>query len=174
VKYDDMIRTIAGRTGLVRRRADEVLVATLTVLSEAISANETRDLLAQLPKSLRTRVPVSSTRLEMRPAEFVGRVADLLVDVTMDQAETYVHAVFATLVEAVNTGEMNDIAEELGPEFAPLLGRQPTDARVRADAAALALVGKALNVARELPGRLVGVLRRVRAVGPLGPGASAG
>ena len=59
MNYNDMMRTVAGTTGLTRRQADELMVSTLTVLSETISAPETKDLLAELPKSFRERVPVS-------------------------------------------------------------------------------------------------------------------
>src|SRR6478609_1060107 len=120
---NEMLRTLAGSTGLTRRQADDVLIATLTVLSEVVSADETRDLLAQLPKSVRERVPVSGTTLSMRPIEFVARVADLLA-VLPDAAERDVHAVFEVLTRAVNAGEMNDSAAELGDEYAELLGRE--------------------------------------------------
>jgi uncharacterized protein (DUF2267 family) len=122
VNYNDMTRMVAGRTALTKRRSDEVLVATLTVLSEAISPNETKDLLAQLPKSVRERVPVTGESIKMRPIEFVARVADLVESATVDEAEGYVRAVFATVYEAVNSGEMRDIADELGGEFVDLLG----------------------------------------------------
>jgi len=123
VNYNDMTRTVAGRTALTKRRSDDVIVATLTVLSEVVSPDETKDLLAQLPKSFRERVPVTGETLDMRPIEFVARVADLVEPATVDEAEGMVRAVFATLAEAVNAGEMRDIAEELGPEFSELLGR---------------------------------------------------
>jgi len=123
LNYNDMTRTVAGRTTLTKRRSDDAIVATLTVLSEVVSPEETKDLLAQLPKSFRERVPVSAETLEMRPIEFVARVADLVEPATIDEAEGMVRAVFETLGEAVNAGEMRDIAEELGPEFAELLGR---------------------------------------------------
>src|SRR5690349_6323240 len=115
---NDMLRTLAGTTGLTRRQADEALIAGLTVLSEVVSADETRDLLAQLPKSVRDRIPVSGTTLPMRPIEFVARVAELGA-LAGDDAERVVRAVFSVLTEAVNAGEMNDIAEELGDEYAP-------------------------------------------------------
>ena len=38
---NEMLRSLAGATGLTRRQADEVLMATLTVLSEVVSADET-------------------------------------------------------------------------------------------------------------------------------------
>lgn len=123
VNYNDMMRTMAGSTGLTRKQADEAIVTTLTVLAEVISAGETRDLLAQLPKSIRDRVPVSGTTLPMRPIEFVARVADLAPNQTEVGTEAKIRAVFAVLTQAVNSGEMNDIADELGDEFADLLDR---------------------------------------------------
>ena len=58
--------------GKTKRTANPRLIATLTVLSEVVSADETRDLLAQLPKSVRDRIPVSGATLPMRPIEFVA------------------------------------------------------------------------------------------------------
>lgn len=127
-----MMRTVAGSTGLTRKQADEAVVTTLTVLAEVISADETRDLLAQLPKSIRERVPVSGTTLPMRPIEFVARVADLAPNQTDVDTETKIRAVFAVITQAVNSGEMNDIAGELGDEFADLLDR--TERLERAEA----------------------------------------
>ncbi len=136
MNYNDMMRNVAGSTGLTRKQADEAVVTTLTVLAETISAEETRDLLAQLPKSIRDRVPVSGTTIEMRPIEFLARVADLTVSATEVAAETSVRAVFSVLTQAVNAGEMNDIAEELGDAYADLLDR--TDRLEREEARELA------------------------------------
>ncbi len=128
---NEMLRTVAGATGATRRQADDVLIATLTVLSEVVSAEETRDLLAQLPKAVRERIPVTGETLPMRPIEFVARVADLS-SVPTEDAELHVRAVFQVLTQAVNAGEMNDIAAELGDEYAELLGRQDRLRRERA------------------------------------------
>jgi uncharacterized protein (DUF2267 family) len=124
MNYHDMMRAVAGRTGLTRRGADQAVLTTLTVLAESVSAQETRDLLAQLPKSFRDRVPVSGEKLAMRPIEFIARVADLNENASLDETEAQVRAVFATLSDAVNRGEMNDIAQELGADFDDLLGRR--------------------------------------------------
>ena len=136
MNYNDMMRNVAGSTGLTRKQSDAAVVTTLTVLAETISAEETRDLLAQLPKSIRERVPVSGTTLEMRPIEFLARVADLTTTATEVDAETRVRAVFSVLTQAVNSGEMNDIAQELGEAYADLLDR--TDRLERTEARALA------------------------------------
>jgi uncharacterized protein (DUF2267 family) len=142
MNYNDMMRTVAGATGSTRRQADEAVIGTLTVLSEIVSADETRDLLAQLPKSIRDRIPVSGETLPMRPIEFVARVAELTAT-TADATERNVRAVFAVLTQAVNAGEINDIAEELGDDYAPLLGREE---RVRREAAAAAGPGIVASV----------------------------
>jgi uncharacterized protein (DUF2267 family) len=134
MNHNELLRTVAGTTGLTRRQADDVVVGTLTVLSEVVSADETRDLLAQLPKALRERIPVSGETLPMRPIEFVARVAELTTTPT-DDVEAHVRAVFEVLTHAVNAGEMNDIAEELGDDYAPLLGREDRLRREQAAAA---------------------------------------
>src|SRR3954465_6705919 len=101
---NEMLRTLAGATGSTRRQADDVLIATLTVLSEVVSADETRDLLAQLPKSMRERTRVRGAALPMRPIEFVARVADLAT-ASGEDVERDVRAVFEVLAQAVNAGE---------------------------------------------------------------------
>ena len=172
MNYKDMTRTVSGRTGLTRQRADDDLVTTLTVLAEQVSADETRDLLAQLPKALRERVPISGTTLEMRPIEFVARVADLIEGASVEEAEAYVRAVFATLNEAVNAGEMRDIAAELGAEFAALVGRSvPTTSRTGpAEPAMLERVGRMIGTVATLPVRAFAmVLSRVVPAGQQGP-----
>jgi uncharacterized protein (DUF2267 family) len=151
---NEMLRTLAGATGSTRRQADDVLIATLTVLSEVVSADETRDLLAQLPKSVRERVPVSGTVLPMRPIEFVARVADLTVS-TADDAERNVRAVFEVLTDAVNAGEMNDIAAELGDDFAALLGREERVRREHERAAATATPSASPGLVPSLVGAAV-------------------
>jgi len=150
MNYNDLIRTVAGATGQTRSQADEAVVIALTVLAEALPPDETRDLLAQLPKSVRERVPVNSEPLTMRPIEFVARVADLGAT-SVEDAERNVRATFAVLGDAVNAGEMNDIAEVLGDEFADLMGRsarlERERASARADSNVLSLVvGAALSV----------------------------
>jgi uncharacterized protein (DUF2267 family) len=145
---NEMLRTLAGATGLTRHQADDALIAGLTVLSEVVSADETRDLLAQLPKSVRDRIPVSGTTLPMRPIEFVARVAELTT-ATGEDAERIVRAVFEVLTQAVNAGEMNDIADELGDDYAELLGREERVRRehARAEIADPGLVDTVVGIA---------------------------
>ena len=172
MNYNEMMRLVVGRAGLTRRQADRVVTGTLTVLAETLSAKETKDLLAQLPKSLRDRVPVTAEITPMRPIEFVARVAELSEATSIDAAETEVRAVFTTLDEAVNAGEMQDVLGELGPAYADLFDRP-----VRAAASAstgddgepgptlVALAGAVVTSVAGLATRVVGIAVRPVAAG---------
>jgi uncharacterized protein (DUF2267 family) len=162
VKYDDMVRSVAAQGGLTRRAADESIVATLSVLAERVTAGETRDLLAQLPKRLQARVEIPPQPTSFRPDEFVERVARRVSGDQATNGEARVRAVFSVLVEAVNAGEMRDIAEQLGDDYAPLLGRPQRDRSQAARAADVAgavvatvtrTADAALDAARTIQGR---------------------
>jgi uncharacterized protein (DUF2267 family) len=120
-----MVATVAARAGVSRRYADEIILATLTALGERITPDETKDLLAQLPKKYKQHVNAVSNPNAMSADEFVARVAELEGEraPSADDARVHVRAVFVTLTEAVNTGELRDVLEQLSDDFAPLLGR---------------------------------------------------
>jgi uncharacterized protein (DUF2267 family) len=124
VKHDELVAVVAGRAQVSRRYADEIILATLTALGERITADETRDLLAQLPKKYKQNVNAVSNPNAMSADEFVARVAELEGGRAPrpDDARAHVRAVFVTLTEAVNAGELRDVLEQLGDDFAPLLG----------------------------------------------------
>jgi uncharacterized protein (DUF2267 family) len=123
VKQDELVAAVAERAGVSRRHADEVITATLTALAERLTADETKDLLAQLPKKYRqtiNAVPVPQAR---SADEFVKRVAELEGDraPSSDDARIHVRAVLTTLREAVNAGEFHDVLAQLGDDYQPLL-----------------------------------------------------
>jgi uncharacterized protein (DUF2267 family) len=94
----------------------------LTVLAERVTANETRDLLAQLPKALKTNIAMAPQPASFAPREFVERVSNRLPSAGAT-GTTDVRAVFSVLHDAVSAGEMRDIAEQLGDDYADLWGR---------------------------------------------------
>src|SRR5690242_12499751 len=103
-----MVAVVAERAGVSRRYADEIILATLTALGERLTADETKDLLAQLPKKYQQHVHAVPTPTPMNADEFVARVADLEGEraPAATDARTHVAAVFMTLGEAVNAGEL--------------------------------------------------------------------
>jgi uncharacterized protein (DUF2267 family) len=121
MKYDELLERVAERTEVADR--GEVERTVLTVLQELldrISAKEGRDLLAQLPYQVKTRVAATTAQVPLPRDEFVARVADEL-QVPQDEARKRARAVFITLREAVSWGELEDVLLELDPEYADLL-----------------------------------------------------
>jgi uncharacterized protein (DUF2267 family) len=118
-----MVRTVAGEAGLTRAAADESITATLTVLAERVTPDETRDLLAQLPKALKTRISAAPQPTNYTPDEFLARVAELISGDDLANVGARVRAVFSVLGDAVNAGEMRDIVEQLGTGYSDLSGR---------------------------------------------------
>jgi uncharacterized protein (DUF2267 family) len=124
VKYDELVGTVAQRAGVARRQADDLILATLRALAERLTADETKDLLAQLPKKYKENVNAVPVPQPMTADEFVARAAQLLGDQAPapDEARGQVQAVLTTLREAVNAGELHDVFEQLGDDFVPLFG----------------------------------------------------
>jgi uncharacterized protein (DUF2267 family) len=128
VKYDEMVAFVAGETGLARDAAEESIVATLNVLAERVSADEMRDLLAQLPKALQTRIQMPPQPTSFTLDEFIARVDRIATSDDAVSGEARVRASFAVLTQAVNAGEMRDIAAQLSEDYAELLGRPQPEA----------------------------------------------
>ena len=159
MKYDDLIRAVASETTATRAQADSAVVATLTVLAECVGPDETRDLLAQLPKSFKERVPVPAQAASIGVDDFMSRAAQLLGD--DGDVERYVRVVFATLDRAVNAGEMRDIAAHLGDEFGELLGRAEPPSSPRILRLATDLATRPFHVVTAVPRTAVHAARTV-------------
>jgi uncharacterized protein (DUF2267 family) len=122
MQYDEFIRSVAERADISQEDADRLTAATLRTLAERITGGEAEDLAAQLPAELKP--PLTGVGEEAEPFDvdvFVGRVADR-ADTDPDQALTHVGAVFATLRDAVTSGELDDIAAQLPDGLRGLVG----------------------------------------------------
>jgi len=128
VKYEEMVTFVADETGLSRDAAEESIVATLNVLAERVTASEVRDLLAQLPKALQSRVQIPPQPTSFTLDEFIGRVEGIVPTDDNASAATRVRASFAVLTDAVNAGEMRDITAQLSDDYAEFLGRAQPEA----------------------------------------------
>jgi uncharacterized protein (DUF2267 family) len=122
VKYDEFIRSVAQGAGISREDAERLTAATLHTLAERISGGEAEDLAAQLPKELKPHLEGVEEEAESFDVDvFVARVAER-TGTDPDQALAHVGAVFATLREAVDGGELDDIASQLPDGLRDLLG----------------------------------------------------
>ena len=122
MQYDEFIGSVAQGAGISREEAERLTVATLQTLAERISGGEAEDLAAQLPEELKphlTGVPEEAERFDVEV--FVHRVAER-AGTDPDDALSHVGAVFATLRDAVTSGELDDIAAQLPDGLRDLVG----------------------------------------------------
>ena len=122
MQYDEFIESVAQGAGISRDEAERVTAATLQTLAERIAGGEAEDLAAQLPGELRSHLTGAGEEAERFDVDvFVARVAERS-GTDPDQALAHLGAVFATLREAVTTGELDDIAAQLPDGLRDLLG----------------------------------------------------
>jgi uncharacterized protein (DUF2267 family) len=122
VQHDEFIRSVAQGAGIPWEDAERVTAATLQTLAERITGGEAEDLAAQLPQELKPHLTGVMEEAEPFGVDiFVARVADRAGTDT-DQAFAHVGAVFATLREAVTSGELDDIASQLPDGLRDLVG----------------------------------------------------
>jgi uncharacterized protein (DUF2267 family) len=122
VKYDEFISKVAREADISREAAQDLTAATLRTLAERITRGEAEDLAAQLPSELQgylTKPQEPAERFDLE--EFIRRVSERT---GRDPDEVLVHmgAVFATLREAVTSGELEDIRAQLPEDLRGLIG----------------------------------------------------
>ena len=91
--------------------------------SERLAGNEPNNLAAQLPDELATPLRGEGGRDNFSLDEFYRRVGEKEGGVGQDKAIRHARAVALVLQEAVTTGEMDDIRDQLKPEYAELFGK---------------------------------------------------
>jgi uncharacterized protein (DUF2267 family) len=121
VKFEEFVRKVGERADVLDRyEAEKTAVVVLQALCDRLTGKEADDLLAQLPAIFSELMITSPSPLPISTDEFVARVAAELA-ISPGDARMRTRAVFATLREAVTRGELEDVLEQLDPEYADLL-----------------------------------------------------
>lgn len=121
MQYDEFIASASARSGRPPEAAEALTRATLRVLAERLTGGEARDLASQLPKELQPDlIPPTQEAQPLEPQDFVRRVAE---QARVDEAEARqaVAAVLTTTREAVEPGEWEDVASQMGRELDVLM-----------------------------------------------------
>lgn len=117
MRYEQFIERVAARAMVPQDEAAILTYATLETLAERITGGEAADVGAQLPGMLQEPLSRTSEPAErFSYDEFVDRVA-VRAGVDIALAADGVHAVFATLREAVTGGEFEDVMSQLPRDF---------------------------------------------------------
>lgn len=122
--HDEFIGQVQHRARLSSRGdAERATRAVLETLAERLDGGEAKDLASQLPREIAyhlTRDPDRARESErLSLDEFQRRVSERS-GVDLPAAVHQTRAVISVLDEAASAGEMSDIKQQLGEEFAPL------------------------------------------------------
>lgn len=123
MKHDRFIGLVQDRAQLDSRGAAEVATrATLETLAERLAGNEPSNLAAQLPQGIADGLEQMWAGMgeSFDLDEFYQRVSRR-ENVELSDAAFHSKAVMDVLKEAVSEGEINDIRDQLLPDYAPLL-----------------------------------------------------
>jgi uncharacterized protein (DUF2267 family) len=124
LKRDEFVKRVTEIGELESRdQAERAIRATFETLKERLAGNEPDDLAAQLPNDLAAPLQGEGGREDFALAEFYRRVAER-EGIEETEAIRHARAVALVLQEAVTTGEIDNIRDQLKDEYAELFGRK--------------------------------------------------
>jgi uncharacterized protein (DUF2267 family) len=112
MKYDELIKHVRERTGTERAEAERITHAVVQALADRLTGDEARHMLSQLPEPLKSSITVTEHAEALTATKFVERIATEL-GCPPEEARARVHAVLATLEEALTPGELHDVLVQL-------------------------------------------------------------
>ena len=120
MKHDEFISNVRKLADLQSNdEAERAIQATFETLRERLAGSEPNNLADQLPPEIADPLRGEGGRDNFSLEEFYQRVGEK-EGVDQDAATQHTRAVASVLQEAVTTGEMDDIRDQLKPEYAEL------------------------------------------------------
>lgn len=124
MKHDEFVARVRDLAELeTNEEAERAIKATFETLKERLAGNEPDNLADQLPEELAPPLRGEGGRDSFSLAEFYRRVSEK-EGVEEPEAIRHARAVATVLEEAVTTGEMDHIRDQLKPEYTELFGQQ--------------------------------------------------
>lgn len=122
MKQDEFVARVRELAELeTNEEAERAVRATLETLRERLAGNEPNNLADQLPPEIAEPLRGEGGRDNFSLAEFYRRVSEK-EGTEEPEAIRHARAVAAVLQAAVTTGEMDDVRDQLKPEYAELFG----------------------------------------------------
>jgi uncharacterized protein (DUF2267 family) len=123
LKHDEFIARVRDLAEVqTNEEAERAIRATLETLRERLAGNEPNNLADQLPSEIADPLRGEGGRDSFSLAEFYRRVADK-EGVEEPAAIRHAQAVATVTEEAVTTGEMGHVRDQLNPEYTELFGQ---------------------------------------------------
>jgi len=124
LRHDEFVARVRELAELENNEeAERAILMTFETLRERLAGNEPNNLADQLPEELAEPLRGEGGRDNFSLAEFYRRVSEK-EGVEEPEAIRHARAVATVLEEAVTTGEMDHIREQLKPEYTELFGQQ--------------------------------------------------
>ncbi len=122
MKQDEFVARVRELAELeTNEEAERAIRTTLETLRERLAGNEPNNLADQLPPEIAEPLRGEGGRDNFSLAEFYRRVGEK-EGAEEPEAIRHARAVAAVLQAAVTTGEMDDVRDQLKPEYAELFG----------------------------------------------------
>ena len=123
MKYDEFVSNVRELADLQsNEEAEHAIRATLETLRERLAGNEPNNLADQLPPEIAEPLRGEGGQANFSLAEFYRRVGEK-VGVEEQEGARHARAVATTLQMVVTRGEMDDVRDQLKPEYAELFGQ---------------------------------------------------
>ncbi len=121
---ETFLEQVQQRAGLsTQKEADRLARATMSTLSERVTAGQVDDLSPALPPELRTELGrFSGQARSFDKLGFLDRVSGEIESVDLEETEKQVRAVFAVLRQWAPSGELDDTLAQLPQDLAALFG----------------------------------------------------
>ena len=124
MKHDEFVARVRDLAELeTNEEAEHAIKATFETLKERLAGNEPNNLADQLPEEIAPPLRGEGGRDSFSLAEFYRRVSEK-EGVEEPEAIRHARAVATVLEEAVTTGEMDHIRDQLKPEYTEFFGQQ--------------------------------------------------
>ena len=123
MKHDEFRKRVREVAELeTNEEAERAIQATFETLRERLAGNEPNNLADQLPPEIAEPLRGKGGQDNFSLEEFYRRVGEK-VGVSQDEAAIHARAVASVLQQAVTTGEMDDIRDQLKPDYTELFGQ---------------------------------------------------
>ena len=123
MKHDEFVARVRELAELkTNEEAERAIRATFETLKERLAGNEPNNLADQLPPEITDPLRGEGGRDGFSLAEFYRRVADK-EGAEAPEAIRHARAVATVVEEAVTTGGMDHVRDQLNPEYSELFGQ---------------------------------------------------
>ena len=120
MKYDDVVGNVQDKAALDSNGAAVAAIrATLETLGERLSADEAKDLAAQLPREIAVYMTDAGEAQRFSLDDFFKKVSER-EPADLPEATYHARAVVEVLSECVSAGEMGDVRQQFPADWRPL------------------------------------------------------